>query len=41
VLLIGGELSVTSDGGDSITIREDPVNTGMVEVLANGAPLAL
>ena len=36
-LFVGGELFVSSDGGDSIAIRQNTL--GRVEILANGAVL--
>lgn len=37
-LFVNGELFVSSDGGDSIAIRQDST-TGRVQVLANGGVL--
>ncbi|MFM9964076.1 MAG: beta strand repeat-containing protein [Planctomycetaceae bacterium] len=37
-LLVGGELFVSSDGGDSIALRQN-ATSGRVEVVANGATL--
>ncbi|HLQ47124.1 MAG TPA: calcium-binding protein, partial [Planctomycetaceae bacterium] len=36
---ISGQLSVSSDGSDDITIRTNPFNPNLVQVLANGSPV--
>ena len=36
---INGQLSVASDGSDDITVRSNPFNPNLVQVLANGAPV--
>src|SRR5207247_9652724 len=36
---ISGQLSVSSDGSDNITIRPTPINPQLVQVLANGTPV--
>ena len=37
---ISGQLSVSSDASDDITIRPNPLNQNLVQVLANGAPVS-
>src|SRR5687768_6188335 len=37
---INGQLSVSSDGSDDITIRPNPLNQNLVQVLANGTPVS-
>ncbi len=39
--MIGSELSIVSTGPDNIVVRENPTNAGKVQVLANGANVAL
>ena len=38
-LFIDGELTITSDGQDDITVREDPNANGNLQVVVNNAPL--
>ena len=40
-LMIGTELSISATAGDSITVRENPSAPGKVQVLGNGANVAI
>ncbi len=37
---VSGELEINLDSGDNVSVRENPVLLGNVQVLANGSPLA-
>ncbi|MBM83322.1 MAG: hypothetical protein CMJ78_22400, partial [Planctomycetaceae bacterium] len=39
-LFLDGELTVITDGLDSVSIQEDPDNPGFVQVVGNGSPLS-
>ena len=40
-LMIGTELSITASAADSVTVRENPATPGKVQVLGNGATVAI